>query len=609
MKNNKKRTSIFASLKNIFNVRKGNEVLNSLEEEEILTPTKVILRNFLGNPLAVVGIILFVGISLYSFVGNAYYDISLNYTETILKNIAPGTGYLDVPAELEANGIVDIQSGVSFSIGLDENGQIYVWGTDTNKSLQVPEEYYDLVVTDIAAGDRHCLIVDEDGNVYGWGYNSFNQAELSWEVEGDLNGKEIANIYGSEAYSVIVTTDGYVSVWGSVLSSKVDKVSDDVQGHVVSVTCSTYNMLMLLDDGTIAVSGVTGADVAQLPEELTDGSVNVVQLTMSYRNGLALDDEGNLYTWGSATHSLNNMPEIEGEPMLIASGKNSFFVVTEDSTIYAWGDNTLGELDVPTVDNIESIYADFFQMFVVDEDGAVTGWGNDGFIFGTDEFGRDMFTRLMSGGTVTLSVGIIATIIATFLGLFVGMISGFLGGKVDNLLMRFGEIIMSIPFMPIVITLSSIVGTNMTSSERMNMIMIILGLLSWPGLARLVRGQILVEREKDFVLAARALGVKETRIVLSHVLPNVISICIVNATLSYAGFMLTESGLSYLGFGVANPQASWGNMLNSVTTSEAIENYWWRWVLPAMCVVIAAISINFIGTALSDAIDPKANEK
>ena len=141
------------------------------------------------------------------------------------------------------------------------------------------------------------------------------------------------------------------------------------------------------------------------------------------------------------------------------------------------------------------------------------------------------------------------------------------------------------------------------------MIMIILGLISWPGLARLIRGQILAEREKDFVLAARALGIKSNVIILRHILPNIINIVIVSMTLSYAGSLLTEAGLSFLGFGVVPPSPSWGNMLNGAQQSSVIQLYWWRWILPAVCVLIAALSVNIVGDGLRDAMDPKANEK
>lgn len=239
----------------------------------------------------------------------------------------------------------------------------------------------------------------------------------------------------------------------------------------------------------------------------------------------------------------------------------------------------------------------------------MTAWGNEGFILGTDDQGRDVLTRLMHGGKITLLVGVIAVLISSAIGLTVGMIAGFKGGWIDNLLMRIAEIIVSIPFMPLVITLSYMIGSSMDSQSKMYLIMIILGLLSWPGLARLVRAQILIEREKDFVLAARAMGIKEGSIIIRHIMPNVISMVLVDMTLSYAVMMLQEAALSFLGFGVQPPNPSWGNMLNKAQQATTIENYWWQWILPAVCVLIAALSINLIGNALGDAIDPKSNEK
>ena len=199
--------------------------------------------------------------------------------------------------------------------------------------------------------------------------------------------------------------------------------------------------------------------------------------------------------------------------------------------------------------------------------------------------------------------------ISTFLGLLIGLIAGFYGKWVDNLLMRFAEVISSFPFLPLVITLSSFLQGKLTQTERLMMIMVILGLISWPGLARLIRGQILAEREKDFVLAARALGIRSNVIILRHILPNIINIVIVSMTLSYAGSLLTEAGLSFLGFGVVPPSPSWGNMLNGAQQSSVIQLYWWRWILPALCVLIAALSVNIVGDGLRDAMDPKANEK
>ncbi|MFI3231384.1 MAG: ABC transporter permease, partial [bacterium] len=145
--------------------------------------------------------------------------------------------------------------------------------------------------------------------------------------------------------------------------------------------------------------------------------------------------------------------------------------------------------------------------------------------------------------------------------------------------------------------------------HRIMLIMVILGLLSWPGLARLTRAQILSEREKEFVIAAKAVGVKEANIIFKHIMPNVITVLIVNVTLSFASSMLTESSLSFIGFGVVEPNPTWGNMLNKAQDSQVIRTFWWQWVFPALALSFSTISINSIGDGLRDAIDPHSNDR
>jgi len=258
---------------------------------------------------------------------------------------------------------------------------------------------------------------------------------------------------------------------------------------------------------------------------------------------------------------------------------------------------------------VTSIAANYYQTYAIAEDGTSYGWGQNGYYLGTDDLGRDMLMRLIHGGRVTMTVGAVAVLISTFIGLLVGLVSGFYGGWIDNILMRFTEVINSFPFLPMAITLSSFVGGILSQTERLLLIMVILGVISWTGLARLVRGQILAEREKDFVLAARALGIRSNVIILRHILPNVINVVIVSMTLGYAGSLLTEAGLSFLGFGVIPPSPSWGNMLTGAQDSTVITFYWWRWILPAVAVLIAALTVNIIGDGLRDAMDPKNNEK
>ena len=234
-------------------------------------------------------------------------------------------------------------------------------------------------------------------------------------------------------------------------------------------------------------------------------------------------------------------------------------------------------------------------------------------VLGSDRLGRDTFFRIIEGTKFSLKVSFVGVTIATLIGVLVGSVSGYVGGRTDNLLMRFAEIVRSIPFLPLAITLSFIIkqsDLDMSDSAKVYLIMVILGLIGWTGLARMIRGQILSVKESDFILAAKALGIKTRNIILRHILPNVISIVIVSATLGFAGFVLTEAGLSFLGFGADGAtQPSLGNLLTSGQTSTVIRSRWWLWIPPGFMLFITVLSINLIGDGLRDAIDPKSNDR
>ncbi len=258
---------------------------------------------------------------------------------------------------------------------------------------------------------------------------------------------------------------------------------------------------------------------------------------------------------------------------------------------------------------MKQVYTGFYQNYAVTESGKMHTWELKGYLLGTDQFGRDVLTRIINGGKVTMTVGAVAVVIAVIIGIIMGGIAGYFGGVADMLIMRLCEIIGAIPFLPLMLILSAIMGTRVSLEQRMYIIMVILGLLNWTGLAYLIRAQILSQREMEYVTAAKTLGVRESGIIFKHIIPNVISVIIVTATISFATSMLTESSLSYLGFGIPPPTPTWGNMLTGANDSIVIQQYWWRWVFPALIFSICTICINLIGDGLRDAIDPKSNER
>ena len=226
---------------------------------------------------------------------------------------------------------------------------------------------------------------------------------------------------------------------------------------------------------------------------------------------------------------------------------------------------------------------------------------------GTDNLGRDYFTRILYGGRVSLKVGLFAVIISIVLGVIIGGIAGYYGGWVDNVLMRFTEIVMSFPFLPLAITISAVVGAEMPGEYKMYITMFIIGLLSWPGLARIIRGQILSLREQEFMLAATALGLSDRRKIFRHLIPNTLGYVIVYATLGMASAILSESSLSFLGLGVVPPTPTWGNLVLNARDTHILTTRPWLWIPPGLCIFLAVISINLIGDGLRDAVDPKSH--
>ncbi len=233
-------------------------------------------------------------------------------------------------------------------------------------------------------------------------------------------------------------------------------------------------------------------------------------------------------------------------------------------------------------------------------------FGTDGkiYLLGCDINGRDVFSRILFGGRISMTIGFLALFVLFPIGLLYGGISGYFGGKVDMLMMRFAEAVMSIPSFYLLIILAAILPSNMTSVQRFMLIVIILALIGWAGFARVVRGMVLSIKTSDYVQAAEAIGASKMRIILKHILPQTASYIIVAMTLSVPSYILSESGLSFLGLGIQQPDASWGNMLKEA--QEYFNILYRPWLLtPGFLIFIAVLSFNILGDTIRDILDPK----
>ena len=228
-------------------------------------------------------------------------------------------------------------------------------------------------------------------------------------------------------------------------------------------------------------------------------------------------------------------------------------------------------------------------------------------ILGTDKDGRDVFTRLMYGGRISLTVSFIAVFAITLFGVVLGGISGYFGGAVDGVIMRICDILMCLPGFPILLIIGTLLDSmGVPSQLRIYYLMAYLTLFSWPGTARLVRGQILSLREQEYMVAAEAMGYSTPRKIFKHLVPNVMPQLIVSMTLSLGSMILYEASLSYLNMGVRAPYAAWGTMINIVAEDQYIlENFFNVWGPPGLCIILAVLGFNFVGDGLRDALDPK----
>ncbi len=607
-KENKKRSSLLGRL---FGNR--NKEYNFMEEEQLQSPGRMIVKNFLANKLGMLGLIVFIFVFLFVIVGKVLFPLDLGYQDNTQINVPPTMSLMKVPEELVGK-VQDITPGTTYAVGCDTDGKVYVWGytriTETIDLADIPEEVLEAKIVNIAAGYDHIVALDENGKMYVWGNTRLNQAKfpdeftMAFQFGKNLKFKQLE---ASSQFSAAVTEGGDLYLWGNGNLSDI-KLKADYRGKIDKVALTANAYISLLTDGSVAYTGFQANAISEIPAGLESGVVDIAATSNAVA---AIKEDGSIVVWGNCEKGENLVPDLGGrKPVELYGGRYHFTALLDDGEVISWGDNTHGQSDVPAsfanVD-IETVFAGFYQNYAVTTDGQIKTWGLKGYLMGTDNLGRDIMTRLVNGGQVTMTVGFVAVVISLIIGVILGGVAGYFGGWVDMAIMRIAEVIGGLPFLPFAMILSSIIGTRISVEYRMYLIMVVLGVLSWPGTCRLVRAQILGQREQEYVIAAKAMGVPESKIVFKHIMPNVMSLILVTATLDFATCMLTESSLSYLGFGISPPTPTWGNMLTGANNSIVIQQYWWRWAFPAVVFGICTICINLIGDALRDVTDPKSN--
>ncbi len=611
------------------------------DSELIVSPGRQIFNRFLERKFAVfsvfVVLVMFCVVFIAPHFMPKYYDA---FTETTQKDLPPTLSFMSVPGELK-NNIKMIDSYSSFSVGLSKDGKVYVWGIGKIGATgidikQIPEEVKNAKIAFVAAGQDHIIAIGEDGKYYGWGSNRFGQYDVSEAIlsnpnlepvpdavrNGELDVAHIKKVTCGYQASAILMDDGTLYIWGNKQAyANLDKFVG--RTNIVDVDF-TLNYVVGLDTKqtsvysgtkglyTKAKTQIGGVDTQKMSDFLNGRKINEVRATTT--SICLLLDDGTIALTGDFQSDVMEVPTLaEGEYFVdIEAGSYHYTGLTNMGHVYSFGGDHYRQAEAPKVEGAKKIYAGSFQSYAVDENGKLlNSWGLKGYLFGTDDRGANIAERVIAGGRITMTVGAIAVIIEIIIGVSIGLIAGFAGGWVDIFLMRVAEVFSSIPLYPFMLILSSLLAqVSMTTDQRLYMIMVILGILGWPGFAYITRAQVLVARESEYVTAAQAMGVKSSRIAFKHILPNIVSVILVNMTLSFAASMQTETSLSFLGFGVNYPQPSWGNMLSRASNAVAAINFWWQWVFTSAILIMTTVCINTIGDTLRDVMDPKStNDK
>ncbi|MCR5309444.1 MAG: ABC transporter permease subunit [Bacilli bacterium] len=619
--------------------------------ENIDSPGKQAVKAFFRKPLAVAALSLLVFVFGLCFIGSLALPLDYSYSDSMLRNISPGLNMMSVDRHIKKQ-IKEISSFSSYTVGLGQDGKVYTWG-DTKLPLTIHDEDMSVLpnaikngnVAHIAAGFDHAIAITQDGHVVGWGefdnaqygdkgslYGMRSQViDMPADLQsGTIDVNDVKQLVCGYQVTAIVMNSGKVYAWGNKSSGANNlngiKAKTDVskvaflgtQAAALSKTGELYLEGAKEMLGTIAKKDANGnLQYLNIIDDNYFAGRTIIDIAASNDSLAILADDGELLLTGKQINVENkNFVDIPKLPIdekfvEIHAGARHFVAVSNKRNVYAFGENYLNQCDFEgKLGEDEKLIVTSFQNYVVNKttNKLVDSWGFKGYFMGSDDQGRDVFARIINGGKMSLTIGAVSVIIAAIIGIIVGVVSGYFGGWVDMILMRVTEVFSAIPFLPFALILSAVMaGSNISEDTRIFIIMCILGLLSWTGLAHMVRGQILAEREKEFVLAAKAMGVKESKIAFKHILPNVMSIITVHLTLDFAGCLLTESSLSYLGFGVKLPRPTWGNMLDGCNNEIVIGSYWWRWLFPALFLLLSTISINLIGDALRDVLDPKSS--
>lgn len=562
---------------------KGQEMaLDDARRVKVLSPGMLVAKRFIRNRLAVIGLVIIVLMFLFSFLG----PIFSPYTQTqVFKGV--GTMTKDYAAAIYNT---DLRYTVK-----------------PNEAFQRPEIAQFLLAVGkkqptFSAGNRSFAYFEEGEGLYRIAeLNQVAEDLISLRATGDFEitkAFELAYEEAKAAKQTMFEVEGVTYVLTTKAKSTVISSQRDIALGMLSIY-DPYNPKDLATVNSYEFRLASGKAAANDESEFFIGKDKFT----------IVEEEGHDTIYdasGKAFAEISNIivnPLDQAETLSIEFKKivRETIVNRENEFSFANPGEDPVEYDIALVNTNYYIKRETPTELI-----RILEHPSDNHLLGLDNNGMDVLTRLMYGGRVSLLVGFVVVFFEIVIGVIIGGISGYFGGAVDTALMRFVDLFNSIPFYPMVIIFGSVMDTlEVAPMARIFLLMLILGLLGWTGVARVVRGQILSLREQDFMVATEATGIRTSRRIFRHLVPNVMPLLIVSATAGLGGIIISEATLGFLGLGVKYPLASWGSIINLSSDAFIMTNYWFMWIPAGTLILLTVLGFNFIGDGLRDAYDPK----
>ena len=562
--------------------QKKNTRAGALDDEQrvkVLSPSMLVFKRFIRNRLAIVGVIFIAFMFVFSYIGgwvSPYGEDQVFYhNEQLEKDYASVTVNNDFRYTLAEGGEFSSLAQSKFILAVNQGDAAFEVSGKSYTLEQLGEDLYLISGTQtVASGLSNKMMTalkPADGVELpnGW-LDAANAAATAGEDDFEFNG-----------VNYIITRSGKEATVGS--AAPLALASKKIYDTENSAVKTGFDFRLACE--TAIAEGKSSFEA--------DGKTYQLEIDPDIGATVTLDGEMYALVSNTVVNTYVSGQELSLEfkdaaKEAIADNLSSFEFDGQDYSIYR--SNNIWDVRAETETLVVNAY----------EAPSLTHW------LGTDGNGMDLLTRIMYGGRVSLMIGFIVVAIAALLGVVLGGIAGYFGKWVDSLIMRIVDIFNCIPSTPLIIILGSIMDAERVDPQvRMIYLMLVLGFLSWPGVARMVRGQILSLREQEFMTATEACGLTISHRIFHHLVPNVIPQLIVICTMSLGSTIITESTLSFLGLGVKFPFASWGNIISAVSTVYVMTNYWFVWIPAGLCILLTVLGFNFIGDGLRDAFDPK----